>query len=596
MTAASVSWMRHRRNSQDDDTLGGMPPEKGIYFTPDSLYLMPMDEPLSNTEKKSGAQGNTEPVAKTVENALKNLVKLLSAIRFYPPGHPSLVETNQEAVKTFLLLLQNRDSFSLGVRRDHFVLGEDKIGADNPLLGKLATQLFMRRVQQLLFLPGLSPRDLWKFTQAMTLDPNEIHSRGGIQKICERLRITSIWANELDLKAALARKESLIEEISMLPEESSDESMLATDINALLDENQQGEEKGTIEASPGGAPPEERLESLLQKLRQETEDEPFRRMALQVPPLIRLCLNEAGRFPTLQALTFLGIWSRDQELSAARAGAAASALAQLTSDDILDFVIVILCTKGLADDQREQTLALLPILGPPLTLRLMTRLISESDSWARKVLSDGLMRQGKIAVAVVTGYLSDERWFVVRNCVAILGEIRDTSAVAPLEGLLHHTDVRVRRETIRALTRIGGTDAVNILLHTLEEDDLDLRRQALASLGAMKHTAAVPALLRIVAARDPRVRQLEIKREAIRALGEIGSAEAVAPLARLVVKRKFWFRDRFNELRAAAIAALGDIGHPAASEILQWATKDRSDTVARAAVQALKQFPKVESK
>jgi len=557
---------------------------------------MPMNEPQPNTEKKPVPQGGAEPVAKTLDNALKNLIKLLSAIRFYPPGHPSLVETNQEAVKGFLLLLRGRDSFSLAVRRDHFVLGEDKIGADNPLLGKLATQLFMRRVQQLLFLPGLLPRDLWNFAQAMTLDPNEIHTRGGIQKICERLRITTIWANELDLHAVLARKELLVEEIAALPEESSDESMFAPDINTLLDESQQGEEKELPETTPEEAAPEERLEDLLRQLRQETADEPFRRMVLQVPPLIRLCLSEAGRFPTLQALTFLGIWSRDQNISPVRAAAAASALTQLTNDDILDFVIAMLCTKGLADDQREQTLALLPILGSPLALRLMTRLTSESDSWARKILSDGLVRQGKIAVSVVAGYLSDERWYVVRNSVAILGEIREASAVAPLQTLLYHADVRVRRETVRALTRIGGAEAVNILLRTLEEDDPDLRRQALVSLGAMKHPAAVPALLRIVAASDPRVRQVEIKREAIRALGEIASAEAVAPLARLAVKRKFWFRARFDELRAAAVAALGDIGHPAASEILQWATNDRSDAVARAAIQALKQLPKVESK
>jgi len=331
-------------------------------------------------------------------------------------------------------------------------------------------------------------------------------------------------------------------------------------------------------------------------LRWETADESFCQFILQIPPLIRLCLTDSGRFSTLQALTFLAIWSRDQALSPARAAAAVNALSQLNSNEILDFIIAVLCTKGLADDQREKTLALFPILGSPLAARLMARLIVESDSWARKILSDGLVRQGKIAVDIVLEYLSDDRWYVVRNCIAILGEIRDPAVVTPLQALLYHPDVRVRRETIRALTRIGGTEAVNILLRALEENDPDLRRQALASLGAMKHPAAVPSLLRIVATRDPRVRQVEIKRDAIRALGEIGSPDAVAPLAQLVVMRKFWFRTRFDEVRAAAIAALGDIGHPAAVEILQWATNDRSDAVARAAVQALKQFPGIDKK
>lgn len=567
--------------------------EKGIYFTAIYHYLVAMDEPQLDNDKRPKAAADKALASRQLESALKSLIKLFSATRFYPPGHPSLKETTQEACKGFLSLLQGRDSLALSVRRDHFVLGEEKVGTDNPLLGKLATQLFMRRIQNLLFLPDLSSRDMWNFVQVLTLDPNEIHKRGGIQKIIEQLRIATIWVNELNLHTILDQKEKREAEQT---EPVNEELMFSADISVVLDEIQQSEEGGTKDAGQGAMTPELKLETLLHQLRQEGADAEFLRLALQLPPLIRLCLNEAGRFATLQALTFLGIWSRDKSLSSARAEAAANALAQLTNDEILDFVIATLCTKGLTEDQREQTLALFPTLGRPLALRLMARLASESDSWARKILSDGLVRLGQSAIGVVLESLADERWFVVRNCVAILGEIRDPAAVPPMQKLLYHADIRVRRETVRALTRIGGTEAVNILLRTLEEKDHDLRRQALISLGAMKHPAAVPALLRIVGMRDPRVRELEIKRDAIRALGEIGSPEAVAPLAELVVKRKFWYRSRFDELRATATSALGDIGDPAAAEILQWATNDRSEIVARAAVQALKQFPKVENK
>lgn len=554
---------------------------------------MAMDEVQQNKGVSTKVQADAALAAKTLESALKSLTKLFSAIRFYPPGHPSLRDTNNEALKSFLLLTQGQNSFSFSVRRDHFVLAADKVGTDNPLLGKLATLLFIRRIQQLLFLPELTPRDMWNFAQALTLDPNEIHKRGGIQKIFERLRITTIWVNELDLNAILAQKEKIEAEIAELPD---DEQMFSADITAVLDELQQAEEKGLGDAHPGTESPEEKLESLLRQLRQAETDEKFRQLILQVPPLIRLCLSEVGRFSTLQALSFLGIWSRDTQMSPARTEAAATALAQLTNDEILDFIISILCTKVLAADQREQTLALFPLLGPPLAQRLMVRLVNESDSWARKVLSDGLAHQGKAAIDVVLNYLADERWFVVRNCIAILGEIRDPTTIVNLREQLYHPEIRVRRETIRALTRIGGSDAVSILLRVLEENDTDLRRQALVSLGAMKHPAAVTPLLRIVNARDPRVRQVEFKRDAIRALGEIGSPEAIAPLAALLVKRKFWYRSRYDELRAAATTALGEIGHPAAGEILQWAMNDRSEVVARAAVQALKQFPKVENK
>ncbi|NIQ93499.1 MAG: HEAT repeat domain-containing protein, partial [Desulfuromonadales bacterium] len=41
------------------------------------------------------------------------------------------------------------------------------------------------------------------------------------------------------------------------------------------------------------------------------------------------------------------------------------------------------------------------------------------------------------------------RWYVVRNVVYILGEMRNAEVLPHLTKLLKHDDVRVRRETMR---------------------------------------------------------------------------------------------------------------------------------------------------
>ena len=62
---------------------------------------------------------------------------------------------------------------------------------------------------------------------------------------------------------------------------------------------------------------------------------------------------------------------------------------------------------------------------------------------------------------------------MVRNAVAILGELRDQEAAAGLKPLLKHKDVRVRRETIRSLTKIGGqSTASNSFSKGLSTTDL----------------------------------------------------------------------------------------------------------------------------
>jgi HEAT repeat protein len=178
--------------------------------------------------------------------------------------------------------------------------------------------------------------------------------------------------------------------------------------------------------------------------------------------------------------------------------------------------------------------------------------------------------------------------------VAILGEIRAPESAACLPPLLHHRDVRVARETIRSLTKIGGSGALNILLPLVEGENQELSRQALLSLGIMKNPAAVPTLLKLIDRPDPLVKQAELKKGAMKALGEIGAPEAIPPLVSILRRRKWWRRMQFDEVRAAAATALGEIGGATPSKALQEATDDTSPVVARAAAQALKQLRKNE--
>jgi len=269
---------------------------------------------------------------------------------------------------------------------------------------------------------------------------------------------------------------------------------------------------------------------------------------------------------------------------------------QASTQEILGTLTAILCTKELSDEQREQIYALGAHLGEPFAVKLMERLCEEGEAVNRRLLSEALARQGLSALPVLVAALDDKRWFVVRNAVGILGEIREPEALPGIEKTLSHNDQRVRREAIRAINRIGGNASIRLLLQLVEGDYSDMRRQAMLSLGAMKNPAAIPPLVRIVQTKDPRLRLLEQKKEAIRALGEIGAVEAVPPLAEVVLQRRFWSRSRHNELRVAALEAIGAIGDPAAREVLEWAAEDRSQSVSMAAQKALKQMQKAVKK
>jgi HEAT repeat protein len=252
-----------------------------------------------------------------------------------------------------------------------------------------------------------------------------------------------------------------------------------------------------------------------------------------------------------------------------------------------DYLTASLLDPDANDKVRKLLTNILNFLGDNVLRRLMQLLAEEDLATNRRLLAEVLTGIGAAAVPILQEHLFDERWYVVRNAVSILGELRSQDSLPHLTPLLEHREVRVRRETIRTLSRIGGPRAVGILLQAAEADDQETRRQALLSLGAIRAASAIPTLLKLLEQPDWSQRTIDIKKDAIRALGEIRASEAVAPLAALLGKRRLWRRTRHDELRVIAAAALGEIADAASRAALDKACHDRSAAVARAAAQAL---------
>ena len=85
---------------------------------------------------------------------------------------------------------------------------------------------------------------------------------------------------------------------------------------------------------------------------------------------------------------------------------------------------------------------------------LVEALISAPSITDRRVYYDSLLRL-RTGVRTLVHMLGDPRWFVVRNAIELLGEMRVAEADVELEKMLEHRDDRVRTAAASALAKLG---------------------------------------------------------------------------------------------------------------------------------------------
>jgi HEAT repeat protein len=182
-------------------------------------------------------------------------------------------------------------------------------------------------------------------------------------------------------------------------------------------------------------------------------------------------------------------------------------------------------------------------------------------------------------------YLTDSRWYVVRNTVFVLGQIGGPEVVELLELAAQHPDARVRRQVVQSLGGVPAELRVPILAHQLQTEDLRLLAASLSMLARHHSREATRALLHQIQAPDFETRSVEHQRMIFNAVAELGDDAAVPGLSALL-RRGGWFARRTPQ-RLAAAQALRRIGTERALKELEDGMRTGNDAVKAACLEAL---------
>jgi hypothetical protein len=225
---------------------------------------------------------------------------------------------------------------------------------------------------------------------------------------------------------------------------------------------------------------------------------------------------------------------------------------------------------------------LLPQVGVEAADPLLDALIRAESSQTRRLLIDRLIKLGPGIGAAVVPRLNDDRWYVTRNMLALLGELASLPPGFDASPYAGHSDSRVRREALRMLLREPATRDRAICTGLADPDDHSIRLAlTVAARGCPE--AAIPLLVsRAVSGSNP-----DQRITAIRVLAGTGHPAALEALLRIAAPRRSLLGLRApakTREYLAALVGLTRFAHDArARETLALAARSRDQEVVQAA-------------
>lgn len=222
-------------------------------------------------------------------------------------------------------------------------------------------------------------------------------------------------------------------------------------------------------------------------------------------------------------------------------------------------------------------------IGREGALALSDALGEARDRSERRIFLGALMTLGPLAAEMARRMVEDPRWFVVRNGVAVLGQVGGDEAGELLTETLTNEDARVRVASILALVKVGSIRAEPLLLGMLDDPAPEVRAVACRGLGVLRSESGLRALEYLL--KDEAV---DVQIESLRALGQIGNPRSVPLIERKAFGR--FFSKPPREVRIAAFRALGAIGTARCLDSLNKGARDRDKEVREAVKPILSEF------
>jgi hypothetical protein len=211
----------------------------------------------------------------------------------------------------------------------------------------------------------------------------------------------------------------------------------------------------------------------------------------------------------------------------------------------------ILTTDPIDFDAFDRILQRLP---PSTAISLLLDRIAESTSRATRMgVYKRLKNHGVAAVPMIIERLQDDRWFVVRNMLALLGEVGSIPATFSPLSFARVDEAGVRREALLLAVKLPAEREKAICLALLDQDERAVR---VGINAAREHGLPKAAIAMVLQRMDDESLSEDTRAAVMRLLAGVATSDVIDRMTGRVLQRGLLGRHRLVDKTAEMLAAL----------------------------------------
>ncbi len=208
-------------------------------------------------------------------------------------------------------------------------------------------------------------------------------------------------------------------------------------------------------------------------------------------------------------------------------------------------------------------------VGEPYSELVIERL-GLAPTWdERRFWMDILDKIGGNARQMILDALNDDRWYLVRNLLIILGKDVDPRNLKAIQPLTEHPHPQVRMEAMRYLFSCNPATANRQLLIELKSTDPEAQLAAVQIADRSRDPQVLSILHKQLEADPTNGIELEVKQQIIKTLTRIGHRESLPIMRRILLKKGLLVSRRVKQLQSDIIENLAVFPDTLAEKLLK---------------------------